>query len=476
MHGLDWQHIENAFVDFDRERLLFHMRSTEGPAGCTDYGGHLLYLGGAKGQPGSLWARRGDGGWQEVAMPLLQQDALAENTDCVFFDADSDGDADLYVASGGNDFSSSSQGLLDRLYLNTGEGWQRSHGIKGVARLMPTGAVAAADWDGDGDMDLFVGERLRPFSYGRPVDGRLLVNDGQGNFEDRTKELAPGLQASGLYTGASWADVNGDGDLDLVAVGEWMPVRVFANRKTESGQAYLEEITDQAGLGDSQGWWNQVLVEDLDGDGDADILGLNHGRNSRFRATRGHPVSLWVGDFDGNGSTEQVLSVWNGEGSYPMVLRHDLVDRLPGLKKKYLKYEAYKEQAVEDIFTEEQLSRVRRLQAGTLESMVYWNDGEGHFSGRALPVQAQLAPMYAAATLEGNRIVLGGNLWGVKPEAGRYDASYGAMLEVSEDGTYRYIAPGQSGFHVNGQVRQLLKAGSQLIVLRNNQQPLVFEK
>jgi len=486
--GPEWSHRENEFVDFDRDRLLFHMRSTEGPAACAgDVDGDgfdELYLGGAKDQPGSLWKAAGDGRWQQISAPVLAADSPSEDTGCVFFDADGDGAPDLYVASGGSEFSSSSAALADRLYLNTEQGWQASQGLEPVTRFMPTGAVAAGDVDGDGDMDLFVGERMQPFAFGLPVDGRLLENEGGGRFRDVTARWAPQLEQSGMFTGGQWVDADGDGDLDLVTAGEWMRIELHRNLLAESGAPRLEPATAAAGLDSTRGWWNELVVGDVDGDGDTDLVGLNHGLNSRFSASRERPVSLWVNDFDRNGSIEQILSVWNGPASYPVVLRHDLVEQLPGLKKKYLKYEAYKEQTMEDIFTPQQLERALRLEAYTLASRVFWNDGSGSFSSRELPVRAQFAPMYAglAGDVSGDgapELLVGGNLWEATPQAGRYDASRGVMLRAAGSGQMESIPDARSGFVVEGQLRGLLQVrtpeGPRVIAVRNNDRPVWFK-
>jgi len=484
--SLDWRHTENDFVDFTRDGLTFHMRSTEGPAACTgdiDGDGYdELYLGGAKDQPGSLWRAGSGDRWERIPAPALGADALAEDTDCAFFDADGDGDLDLYVASGGNEFSSSSDGLLDRLYVNDAGSWSRSGGLAGAVGYASTGTVAAADWDGDGDTDLFVGERLRPFAYGYPVDGRLLENDGNGKFRDVTARWAPGLAGAGLITAARWVDIDGDGDPDLVVAGEWMPVRVFANRRSESGEPALQEVTDRSGLGATHGWWNELLAVDLDGDGDQDLVGLNHGLNSRFRASAERPVRMRVGDFDGNGSIEQIISVWNGEQAYPMALRHNLIEQLPGLAGKYPSYASYAGQTVEDMFTPAQLEQALSLQASTLASTVFWNDGQGGFTPEALPAGAQRAPMYGglAAQLDGDgppELLLGGNLWEVKPEVGRYDASWGAALQLGGDG-YQALPTARSGFIVAGPVRGIHRvntpAGPRLLVVRNDTTPVWF--
>ncbi|MGB0346294.1 MAG: VCBS repeat-containing protein, partial [Balneolaceae bacterium] len=475
--SLNYRHTENEFVDFDRDRLLFHMRSTEGPAGCISSDGNLLYLGGAKDQPGSLLqANRGN--WEEV----FTTEALPEDTDCVFFDADGDGDQDVYVTSGGNEFSSSSDGLFDRLYTNEGDTWVKSRGINATVGFHSNGTVSAGDWDADGDIDLFVGERLKPFAVGMPVSGRLLQNDGQGTFTNVTEEQAPGLLNSGMLTGSEFADIDSDGDLDLITAGEWAPLRIFTNQLSQTGTATFTETTEQAGLGQSHGWWNEVILTDWDGDGHLDLIGLNHGLNSRFRATADQPASLWVGDFDQNGSVEQILTTHNGQQAYPMVLRHDLVNQLPGLKRKYLKYEAYKGQTIEDIFTQEELGGATELTAYTLASTVWWGAGDGTFTPQVLPTEAQLSPMYAGTVFEVDgegtkELILGGNLYGVKPEAGRYDASFGTVLSLGAGRRIEVIPSSKSGLKVNGQIRQVIPLNEEeIVILRSNQESINFIK
>lgn len=470
---LNWRHTENAFVDFDRDRLLFHMRSTEGPAGCISSNEKWIYLGGAKDQPGSIF-QHSNSDWKEV----FTTESLPEDTDCEFFDADGDGDDDLYVTSGGNEFSSSSDGLFDRLYVQEKERWSKSNGLNTANGFYSNGTVSASDIDGDGDIDVFVGERLKPFAVGTPVSGRILENDGAGTFADITENAAPELLNAGLFTGSDFGDLDGDGDQDLVIAGEWAPIRILLNQHQENREVtFTEHLLDQ-----SNGWWNELILDDWDGDGNLDIIGLNHGLNSRFKASANQPATLWVSDFDRNGSTEQILNMYNGENAYPMVLRHDLVNQLPGLKKKYLKYEAYKEQTMEDIFTPEQREAALTLTANTLASMVWWGNGDGSFSkGVELPWEAQLSPMFSGALIDidesGNReLLIGGNLHGVKPEVGRYDASYGLVLRLNTNRKIEALSATESGLHVEGQIRAILPQGEGVWVLRNNATALKFTK
>ncbi|NUO02212.1 MAG: VCBS repeat-containing protein [Saprospiraceae bacterium] len=486
--GINWQHRENAFVDFDRDRLIFHMLSSEGPKICVgDVNGDKredYYIGGAKDAAGALFVQQSNGRFQQTNQAVFEADKVSEDTDCLFFDADGDGDQDLYVASGSNEFPSSADALLDRLYLNDGRGnFKRMSPAPGISRFESTACVKASDFDGDGDLDLFVGNRLRPFLYGIPVNGYLLQNDGKANFTDVTQQLAPALLKSGMMTDAAWSDIDGDGDPDLTVVGEWMPVKMFRN-ELKQGRGFTE-LPANGGLEGSNGFWHCVEAADIDGDGDTDFLLGNHGLNSRIKASAERPATLYVNDFDGNGTAEHILCTYNGDRSYPLVLRQDLVAQLPSLKKKYLKHAAYKEQTITDIFTPQQLERAIVLSAYQLESGCLINDGKGRFEWRALPMQAQIAPVYAIQVqdFDGDSkadLLLGGNFCRTKPEVGIYDSSYGLALRGNGDGSFLPLLPEASGFFVKGEIRDIqpIRSGKRQLILvaRNNDKMTAFEK
>lgn len=480
----DFRHDENEFVDFDRERLLYHMKSADGPclarADVNGDGMEDVFIGGAKDQPGALFLQQAGGSFRRVQETLFEEDRLSEDTDALFFDADGDGDADLYVCSGGNEFPSSSSALRDRLYRNDGRGnFSKMDQMLPTLRFVSSSCVDAADYDGDGDLDLFVGERLRPFLYGVPTSGFILENDGDGNFREITEQAAPTLQEYGLITDAKWTDYDQDGDPDLIVVGEWLPVSVFRN---DDGQ--LVEVTASAALKESNGFWNTLEVADLNGDSYPDLILGNHGQNTRFKASRDKPVTMYVNDFDRNGSAEQIITVFNGEEAYPLALLQDLVKQMPGLRKKYLKYESYREQTITDIFSPGELEKAIVREVHETRSSVALNQGDGRFSLIPLPVEAQLAPVYGIAVddFDGDDrqdILLGGNFYRAKPEVGIYASSYGAFLKGDGRGGFAAVPAGQSGFMVEGAVRdiQWLNNGNKRLILvaKNDDFLEVFE-
>jgi len=483
--GLDFVHRENDFNDFDRDRLLFSMLSTAGPRTAVgDVNGDGLddiYLCGAKGQSGALYIQSANGSFTLSNQALFEKDKECEDVDALFFDADGDGDTDLFVCSGGNEFSPNSTALISRLYFNDGHGhFTRSPQLLPSAALFESAScVTAADYDGDGDIDLFVGVRLKPFSYGYPCKGYILQNNGKGVFTDVTALVAPDLLKAGMVTDAKWVDYDKDGRPDLVLTGDYMPIRIFHN---ETGR--FKEVTEAVGLAKTNGWWNRIAIADLNGDGYPDIIAGNHGLNSRFKASESQPITCYTGDFDENGTVEQIVCCYNGSKQYPMALRHDLVAALPFLKKKYLRYEDYKEQTIDDIFTKEQLDKAVKLDAYELQSCIFLSDGKGGFTKKVLPTEAQFSTVAGIKAGDFDHdgfqdLLIGGNFYQSKPEAGIYDASYGLLLKGDGKGGLTPVPAARSGFFVKGAVRDIatLKTKHQpiIIVAKNNDAIEIFK-
>ena len=482
-HGIDFVHKENEFSDFDRERLIFRMHSTDGPrmakGDVNGDGLEDLYLCGAKDQPGVLYIQTAGGNFKKSNEKLFDQDKTSEETDALFFDADGDGDPDLYVCSGGNEFSANSTELIDHLYINDGKGrFNKSPQVLPSYQFESSSSVTAADFDGDGDQDLFVGVRLKPDKYGYPCKGYILQNNGKGIFTDVTENVAPELKEPGMVTDAKWFDYDRDGKPDLVICGEYMPIRIFHN---DGG--HLKEVTGKAGLDNSNGWWNRLQIADIDGDGYPDIAAGNQGLNSRFKASKDKPVSMYVGDFDGNGNTEQIVCTYNGDKQYPMVLRPDMVGSIPLLKKRYLRYAQYKEQTMYDIFGL-QLQNMLKLNAYEMRSSVLMNNRNGTFTMKPLPTEAQFSTVFGMVIKDFNGdgkqdILLGGNFYQSKPEVGINDASYGLLLTGNGKGDFKALSQQQSGVVIKGAVRDIteIKAGGKklLIVAKNNDKTEILQ-
>src|SRR5881398_3274985 len=417
---LPYVHRENDFVDFDREILIPKLLSTEGPyLAVADVNGDGLddmFIGGAKDQPGELLIQQPDGRFVSSDRSVFEQDRLSEDLGAVFFDADGDGHPDLYVVSGGSEFASSRDpALQDRLYLNDGRGSFRKAPASVPSEDVSGSRVVAADYDGDGDIDLFVGGRVVPWHYGEDPRSLLLQNDGHGHFTDVTKRLAPELERVGMVTDAIGQDVDGDGRPDLIVVGEWMPITIFRN----AGGGKLVRLKTP-GLEHSEGWWNRIVAGDFMGKGRVDFIVGNLGLNTRLHASEAEPTAMYVKDFDGSGVAKQIISVYNHGTSYPIATRDELIAALPYVKARYPRYADYAGQTVSDIFSPAELAGATFKQAHTLATMLARNNDDGSFTLVPLARAAQLAPVYAilARDLGDGKpyLLLAGNFAGVQPE------------------------------------------------------------
>jgi len=470
-------HQENNFIDFNRDRLLHHMMSTPGPKSAigdlNKDGIQDVIIGGSKGFRSEVLLGNQQGQYKHSKEFNFSEDLAAEVTAVALLDADGDGDLDIYLGNGGIEFSKFSSELADQLYLNNGDGiFSPSPNVLPTASsYFNTSVVSTGDFDQDGDTDLFVGERSITAAYGVPVNGHLLRNDGTGIFADQTAILAPGLNEIGMITDANFNDIDADGDLDLVVIGEFMGIEIFLN---DQG-SFTKKASE---LQQEKGWWSALKIADVNQDGFPDLIVGNHGENSRFKASKEQPICLFVQDFDQNGALDPVMGFTATDGKvYPYNLRHNLIDQMKGLKKKFPDYNSFKNADLNTIFSEEALNLSTKATAVELKTSIYINDGNGGFTSIPLPKQVQMSPIFAIETgdfdLDGDiDIVLAGNLFSVKPEVGRYDASFGTFLENTGNDTIGTpifkVTPGNKGLKVTGEVRSIQKTNNTLLFVRNS--------
>ncbi|WP_375446939.1 VCBS repeat-containing protein [uncultured Fibrella sp.] len=479
---LDYQHRENAYVDFYQEPLMPHLLSTEGPdMAVGDVNGDGLddfFVGGAKGQPGTLFVQKPNGQFTPTNQAVWQTDRETDDVGAAFFDADGDRDLDLYVVSGGNEPVTSPEHLLDRLYLNNGKGtFTRSVGL--LPNLYANGScVKPADFDADGDIDLFVGSRSVPGQYGISPASYLLENDGKGHFAEVPFQKAFNVPDLGLVTDAAWADVDHDNRLDLIVVGEWSPVRIFSNK----GKTF-QEITSTSGLANTSGWWNSVVADDMDNDGDVDLIVGNLGLNSQVKGSEKEPLMGYFKDIDGNGTLDEILAYYKAGKLYPIAGKDELSTQLVGLKKKFVTYSDYAKSDFDGIVSADDLNGAVTRKATLFATCFLQNQGNVTFTVKPLPVEAQLSPVMAILTgdfdADGKKdMLLGGNFFGAAPTFGRYDAGHGLFLPGNGSGTFKAIWPQKSGFHLNGEVRDMHRlktaTGNLIVITRNNQPVQVF--
>lgn len=469
---LSYIHKEANFVDFHRERLTYHMCSGEGPVGSVgDLNGdglEDLVIPGPKNEPTTLYIQNKNGSFNPLLQDIFEKQARAEHTESLVFDADNDGDLDLYLASGSVELSTYSDFLYDRLFFNQGDGTFEMSAQKfpNEGFRISTGVVKAADFDLDGDQDLFVGERIKVGAYGQSGSGYLLENDGTGKFTEVTIEKAPFLKQLGMITDAVFHDWDQDGDQDLIIAGEFMGLEVFENSKGK----FIQKKDHP--LASFKGWWNTLHATDIDQDGDLDLIGGNHGINSRFKASKAKLIKLYLNDFDQNGSIEGILTFSNeDERDMPYALRHTLIDQIKSLKKKFPNYQSFKNADITQIFGPQQMEGVQVLEANTLESMVFINQGNFNFEAQVLPQEAQLTPVYAIEHGDFDQdgdpdLILGGNLYRTKPEVGIYDASHGVYLE-NRNGKF-FASSRVNDFYVKGEIRDIKRIDNKVFVFRSN--------
>jgi hypothetical protein len=478
----DVVHKENVFSDFTVQNLIPHYFSRQGPcietADVNKDGLEDFMIGGAKGSPTQLFIQNQKNGFTAKTIPASLEKSSSEDVAATFFDADNDGDNDLYVASGGYEYNENDTAFQDRLYLNDGNGMLAEKENALPQMLVSKGCVKPADIDGDGDTDLFVGGRLVPGKYPATPRSYILLNDGKANFTDATQTVSAALQQPGMVTDVLWTDLNNDKLPDLIVVGEWMPVKVFVNtngKLSDASSSYIHFA--------STGWWNRINGADMDSDGDIDLVIGNCGLNTQFRVNEKEPMTIHYKDFDNNGSIDPILCYYIDGVSYPAASRDDLTDQLPGLKKKFLEYKQYAVATIDDMVNAEQLRDASVLKAELMETVYLENQGSKGFLRRSLPLQAQYAPVYGIVLEDINHdgkkdmLLAGNNTW-TRIKFSRYTANHGVLLLGDGKGEFSYVPQTKSGLSIRGNVRSLtpIRIGSKRNIIAgiNDANPLIL--
>lgn len=472
--NLNYIHVEPETNDYKVQPLMPNMISYNGPrmakADINKDGLEDFYVSGAKGQAGKLFIQKPDGSFSDDAQPAFVQDAASEDADAVFFDADKDGDMDLYVVSGGYNFEIDAPEFQDRLYLNSNGKFRKFSEV--LPKEMLSGAcVATGDADGDGDEDIFIGTRVVPGRYPESGASQLLLNDGKANFTAASSKL---LDTLGMVTDAAFVDINNDGTRELVVSGEWTNIKVFSFSKN-----VLVDVTHTFFNGSYNGWWNRLHFSDMDGDGDSDLVAGNWGLNSAMKVSPTAPALIYYGDFDNNGSIDPLICYDVQGKSYPMASRDEITDQMVSLRQRFPTYDAYSNSTISDILSPEQMASAKLLKADYFQTTYFENSG-GKFIAKELPAAAGFFPVYGIATDDFDNdgkmdILLAGNTDHARIKIGKIDAGYGTLLKGDGKGNFEYVPQFRSGLSVKGCTRDIITIKNKdrkQVFFSVNQQPL----
>lgn len=474
------KHKEDDYIDFYYERNIPEMLSREGPKAATgdvnNDGLADVFIGGTQEHPGQLYIQNNSGGFEKKEEKIFQQFSDFEDEAVLFFDADKDGDLDLFIGPGGNNNPPNSRQTQNRLFKNDGKGNFSLDAAAFPNNGMNIGVAAAYDFDHDGDLDLFVGGRSSPRDYGVSPSSYIFINDGKGHFTDIAKTKNPDIANIGMVTGAVWVDIAGNNNKELVITGEWMTPRIFSY----NGDHFTEIKTN---LSNMYGWWQTVAAADINEDGKADLVLGNIGENFYLHPDTKNPVKLWMADADGNGDVDKILTRTVDGKDKPVFLKNDLQEQLPSIKKENLKHQDYAQKSIQDLFQQEILNKAVVKKFNYPSSCVAINNGNGKFTVQKLPYRAQLSSVNAIKCLDVNNdghpdLVTGGNMSGFLPQLEKLDASFGDVFINNGKGSFTWINAEQSGIKANGEVRDIaeLKGKNKncLLFLRNNDFPAMY--
>jgi hypothetical protein len=462
--------------DFKRQPLLVNPLSFSGPclakADVNGDGLEDVYVGGGAGETSMLYIQQKGGAFIAKPVVAFAADKESEDTDAVFFDANGDGFLDLIVASGGyGAFLPEDPLLQSRLYLNNGKGDFTKKTDALPKMLSSISCVRVADINGDGKQDLFAGGRVIPGRYPESPESFILINDGTGKFSNQTKIVSAEIERIGMVSDAVWSDLNGDKKMDLILVGEWMPVTVLLNVNGKLVNKTSEYFSKPV-----SGWWNKILLDDFNGDGKPDLIVGNMGLNTQCKASEAEPAEMLYKDFDDNGAVDPIMSFYIQGQTYPYITRDELLDQMSIMRTRFQNYKSYADAKVSDIFTAEELKGAKTLKATSLKTTYFESDANGKFVEKSLPLEVQVAPVYAITALDYDKdgkkdLLLCGNVSKARLRFGKYDANYGVLLKGDGKGKFEYVKQAESGFMLKGDVRSVLPIGDK-ILFGINQQPV----
>jgi len=471
---------DDDFIDFYSERGIPKMLSHEGPkatvADVNGDGQDDIYIGGTVSKPGQLYMQNAAGDFTKKEEEAFMQLTGFVDGAVLFFDCDGDGDKDLLICSGGNAAITFSRELQHRMFINDGKGNFQINTKAFPANKDNISVTIANDFDGDGDLDLFVGAGSVSGSYGVTPLSHIYINDGKGNFTDMSADICKAITDAGMVTGAAWADMDGDKKDELIIVGEWMSPKIFKyanNRFTEM----------QTSLSAMSGWWQTLAIADFNNDGKPDMVLGNTGENFYLRPDKENPVKLFLNDFDNNGQTDKILTRTIEGKDKPVFMKTELESQLPVLKKQNLRNTAYATKTIQDLFSKEQMDKAVVKQVNYSSSCIAINNGNGNFTITKLPVNIQLSSVKTILTFDINAdgftdLVLGGNEFGFQPQLGRLDASNADMLINDGRGNFILINQTETGLNVPGQLRDIVlikrKTEISILFLQNNQFPVLY--